>query len=156
MPRSIAWCVVKLRSYKDPPGGLTAIGRFFVSGWFRLAPSSSLQEWGGSLCVRPGGAAQAADFDKSPDRERKPCQRQDVMQHRACGSRKPCRLRELSKHARHQAEDHEPPRALVAVREPLGGDGEPPKEPRDEDEDDHDDEKRRRNTGGGEQDHGRQ
>src|SRR5258706_15670034 len=39
--------------------------------------------------------------------------------------------------------------------QPLGGDGEPPEQPRDKDEDDHDEE-RRSDAGGGGQDHGGQ
>src|ERR1700722_1963367 len=138
----------------SPPGGLMAIGLFFVLGWLHSARSFAPYQRVGPISVPAGGTAQAADFDKSPDRERKSRQHQDVMQHRACGSRQPCRFCGLAEHAWHQIKHQEPPRAPVAVMQPLGGDGETPKQPGDQNQDDHDDKEWRGNAGGGEQDHG--
>ncbi len=47
------------------------------------------------------------------------------MQHCARRSGKPCCFRKLAEHAGHQVEHHQPPGALVAVMQPLGGDGKP-------------------------------
>ena len=68
------------------------------------------------------GAAQAADFNKSPDRQRKTRQRQYVMQHCPRRCRNPCSFRKLAERAGHQVEHDEPPGALVAIMQPLGGD----------------------------------
>src|SRR3984893_1787287 len=106
----------------------------------------------GAIFVGPSGAAQAADLDKSPDREGKACQGENVMQCGACRSRKPGRFRELAEQGRRPVEQQKPPRALVAVVQPLGVDGTTPDQPRDKDDDHHDDEKRRGDPRGGEQD----
>ncbi len=74
------------------------------------------------------------------------------MQRCAGCPRNPCSFRKLTEHAGHQVEHNEPPGALVAVMQPLGGDGKPPEQPRNEDNDHHDDEERRGNAGGGKQD----
>jgi hypothetical protein len=46
-----------------------AIGLFFVLGWLHSARSFAPYQRVGPISVPAGGTAQAADFDKSPDRE---------------------------------------------------------------------------------------
>src|ERR1700716_24276 len=142
------------------PEGLTAVGLFSFFRWLaprylrvvaeRTTSRSGRAEWSRICWAR--GTAQAANFGKSPDRERKTCQRRGVVQRHARSSRKPCRFRKVAEYARHHVEHQEPPRALVAVMEPFVMDSEAPHQPWDEDDDHHDDEERRGDGGRGEQD----